>query len=89
VPELRGLTGKDAAVADFFNKEDNVQLLYQDITGFLDRWLPKFIEDNRLYLTVAIGCTGGQHRSVFLIDKLAQHFKSSAVNVIHRHRELL
>ena len=89
VPELRGLTGKDPAVADFFNKEENVQLLYQDITGFLDRWLPKFIDDNRLYLTVAIGCTGGQHRSVFLIDKLAQHFKSSAVNVIHRHRELL
>ncbi|MBT3335099.1 MAG: RNase adapter RapZ [Methylococcales bacterium] len=89
VPELRGFTGKDAAVVDFFNNEEDVQLFYKDITGFLDRWLPKFIADNRLYLTVAIGCTGGQHRSVFLIDKLAQYFKSSAMNVIHRHRELL
>ena len=89
VPELRGFTGKDVAVVDFFNNEEDMQLFYKDITGFLDRWLPKFIADNRLYLTVAIGCTGGQHRSVFLIDKLAQYFKSPAMNVIHRHRELL
>lgn len=88
VPELRGLTGKDKPVADFLHDEGDVLDMFNDISAFLDRWVPRFEEDNRSYLTIAIGCTGGQHRSVFLVDKLAKRFKVQALNVIVRHREL-
>jgi RNase adapter protein RapZ len=88
VPELRGLTGKDQPVIDFLQYESAVQDMFNDIGQFLDRWVPRFEEDNRSYLTIAIGCTGGQHRSVFLVDKLAKKFKVQALNVIIRHREL-
>jgi len=87
-PELRGLTGKDQAVVDFLQSELIVSEFFQDISTFLERWIPRFEKENRSYLTVAIGCTGGQHRSVFLIDSLARHFQSKAFNVIVRHREL-
>ena len=86
--DLRGLTGKDQAVIDFLQDEDVVQQYFQDIRNFIERWAPKFEADNRSYLTVAIGCTGGQHRSVFLVDLLVKHFQQSAHNVIVRHREL-
>jgi UPF0042 nucleotide-binding protein len=61
--------------------------MYQDIRSFVEDWLPCFLADNRSYLTVAIGCTGGQHRSVYLAEKLARHFKSQQ-QVLLRHREL-
>jgi UPF0042 nucleotide-binding protein len=61
--------------------------MYTDIRDFVEEWLPGFVADNRSYLTVAIGCTGGQHRSVYLAEKLAQHFKSQQ-QVLLRHREL-
>ncbi|MGJ0490466.1 MULTISPECIES: RNase adapter RapZ [Methylobacter] len=88
IPELRGLTGKDQPVADFLKSESLVAEFFQDITDFLLRWIPRFEAEGRSYLTVAIGCTGGQHRSVYLVDSLAQHFKNSSMNVIVRHREL-
>jgi RNase adapter protein RapZ len=88
VPELRGFTGKDPLIIDFLNKEDLVIEFFQDIMMFLQRWLPRFEAEGRSYLTVAIGCTGGQHRSVYLVDALAKQFKSPSLNVIIRHREL-
>ncbi|MDD2724077.1 MAG: RNase adapter RapZ [Methylovulum sp.] len=88
IPELRGLTGKDQAVIGFLHEHPLVIELFQDITGFLERWIPRFEAEGRTYLTVAIGCTGGQHRSVYLVDSLVKQFKNSYFNVIVRHREL-
>ncbi len=88
VPELRELTGQDQAVADFLQGHSLVKEFFQDISGFLERWIPRFEAEGRTYLTVAIGCTGGQHRSVFLVDALAKQLKNSYFNVIVRHREL-
>ena len=88
VPELRALTGKDQPVVDFLEEQPLVAEFFQDITGFLERWIPRFEAEGRSYLTVAIGCTGGQHRSVYLVGLLIKHFKSPLVNVIVRHREL-
>ena len=88
IPELRGLTGKDDQVIDFLDKQEHAAELFKDITGFLERWIPRFEAEGRSYLTVAIGCTGGQHRSVYLVDALVRQFKDPALNVIVRHREL-
>lgn len=84
---LRPLTGRDAAVIDFLEHTPGAQNMFNDITGFLQRWLPHFIADNRSYFTVAIGCTGGQHRSVYLAEKLARQFESQH-QVLIRHRQL-
>jgi len=84
---LRPLTGRDTAVIKFLDSTPSVQDMYDDIRDFLDRWLPGFVADNRSYLTVAIGCTGGQHRSVYLAEKLADHF-GPRQQVLVRHREL-
>lgn len=84
---LRPLTGRDQAVVEFLQADAQVQLMISDIRGFLENWLPSFVRDNRSYLTVAIGCTGGQHRSVYLAEVLARHF-ASQINVLVRHREL-
>lgn len=86
--KLRGFTGKDRPIEDFLRKSDSAQELFQDICAFLERWVPRFDIDNRSYLTVGIGCTGGQHRSVYLVEMLVKHFKKSDLNVIIRHREL-
>jgi UPF0042 nucleotide-binding protein len=86
-PVLRPLTGRDAPVIQFLDEIPLVQKMYEDIRSFVENWLPSFVADNRSYLTVAIGCTGGQHRSVYLTEKLAQHFKSQQ-QVLLRHREL-
>lgn len=88
IPELRGLTGQDQPVIDFLQHELLVDELFNDITQFLQRWIPRFEAEGRSYLTVAIGCTGGQHRSVYLADTLAKQFTSPLLNVIVRHREL-
>jgi UPF0042 nucleotide-binding protein len=88
VPELRGLTGKDQAVADFLEDDPLVQDFLQDICSFLGRWVPRFEQENRSYLTIAIGCTGGQHRSVFLVDALVKYFHAENYQVIVRHREM-
>ena len=85
---LRALTGLDEAVIKFLNSKNEVQEMYGDISQFLQKWLPKYEGNNRSYITVAIGCTGGQHRSVYLCEKFANEFVESIRNVQVRHREL-
>lgn len=87
-PALRVYTGKDEAIIKFLEKEQIVQDMQNDISQFIHRWLPSFVEANRSYLTVAIGCTGGQHRSVYLVEQLAKIFKQHDGLVQIRHREL-
>jgi RNase adapter protein RapZ len=84
-PKLRPLTGKDQAVIAFLESIPDVQEMLNDIERFLARWLPDFVRDNRRSLTIAIGCTGGQHRSVYFAEQLAAHFgKTQQVQVRHR-----
>ncbi|RST51823.1 RNase adapter RapZ [Variovorax sp. MHTC-1] len=87
VPALRPLTGRDAAVIDWLREHDDVARMYSDIEQFLDRWLDALARDHRSYVTVAIGCTGGQHRSVFLVEQLARGFGARWA-ALKRHREL-
>jgi len=84
---LRPLTGRDTPVIEFLEQTETAQQMYGDIRDYIERWLPCFIADNRSYLTVAIGCTGGQHRSVYFVEKLARHFEVQQ-QVLVRHREL-
>jgi UPF0042 nucleotide-binding protein len=86
-PVLRPQTGKDQAVCDFLASQPEVQRMQADIARFVGDWLPCYVADNRSYLTVAIGCTGGQHRSVYLAECLKQHFEGKA-RVLVRHRTL-
>jgi UPF0042 nucleotide-binding protein len=86
-PNLRHLTGRDAPVIAFLERDATAQAMYGDIRAYLERWLPCFIRDNRSYVTVALGCTGGQHRSVYFAEKLADAFRGE-VQVMVRHREL-
>lgn len=86
-PALKSLTGRDAPVAAFLRTQADVLRMQQEITTFLSAWLPNMERDHRSYVTVAIGCTGGQHRSVYLVEQLAQHFSSDWVT-LRRHREL-
>ena len=84
---LRPLTGRDEPVIHFLDALPEVGELMGDIRKFVEKWLPSFKNDNRSYLTVAIGCTGGQHRSVYFVEHLAAHFQEAA-RVLKRHREL-
>jgi len=86
-PALRDLTGRDDKVQDFLKDHATVTDMMHDIRNYVEKWLPCFVLDNRSYLTVAIGCTGGQHRSVFLVEQLSQYFKDKQ-KVLTRHREL-
>jgi len=88
VPELNPLTGRDAPVIRFLETDPLVQEMEGDLTGYLERWLPRFEADQRTYLTVAIGCTGGQHRSVYMVERLGAHFRGRFADVLVRHREL-
>ncbi len=85
--DLRPLTGRDAPVADFLARDAQVTAMWADICGFLERWVPVYVADNRAYLTVALGCTGGQHRSVWFVETLAAHF-GAQYQVLSRHRNL-
>lgn len=87
VDALRPLTGRDQPVQDFIEASPNAMALLADIRGFVENWLPCFIRDHRAYLTVAIGCTGGQHRSVYFAEILAAAFRERE-QVLVRHREL-
>ena len=84
---LRPLTGQDLPVQLFLKDQPEAQDMLADINQFIEKWLPSFKRDNRSYLTICIGCTGGQHRSVYMVEKLAQRFKDSE-QVVVRHREL-
>ena len=87
-PILKPLTGKDAAVAQFLENTPAAIEMLGDIQHYIEKWLPSFDHDNRSYLTVAVGCTGGQHRSVYFVEQLSQYFKKYPQKVIVRHREL-
>jgi UPF0042 nucleotide-binding protein len=87
-PELREFTGRDANVQAFLEEQASVHDMLKDIRDYIEKWLPCFVMDNRGYLTVAIGCTGGQHRSVYFVEKLSQYFMNKQQKVLTRHREL-
>ena len=87
-PKLRKLTGLDQGVIDFLRDDEDVKQMITDITDYLSRWLPRFSAANRSYTTVSIGCTGGQHRSVYIADALHKHFCNQFNVVQVRHREL-
>lgn len=87
VPELRPLTGLDAPVAEYLAASGDVREMIDDIARFLAKWLPSYEAQNRHYLTIAIGCTGGQHRSVYVANTLGECFRDKAITVV-RHRNL-
>jgi UPF0042 nucleotide-binding protein len=86
-PTLRALNGRDQPVVDYLQSQADVGLMLQHITQFLENWLDAMARDHRSYVTVAIGCTGGQHRSVYLVERLAQHFSEHWIT-LKRHREM-
>ncbi len=86
--ELRGLTGRDSEVSDFLDAQPAFIAMHDDILAFLKRWIPEYIDVHRSYLTVAVGCTGGQHRSVYMADKLAAALRDVHEPVLTRHNEL-
>jgi UPF0042 nucleotide-binding protein len=85
---LRPLTGLDSEVQTYLEQQKSVGKMLDDLKQFLDTWLPQFESESRSYMTVAIGCTGGQHRSVFLAENLGRHYSYKRENVIIRHRDL-
>ncbi|MDV7209663.1 UPF0042 nucleotide-binding protein [Azotobacter beijerinckii] len=87
-PDLRDFSGLDRPVADYLAAQPDVEEMYQDTLAYLQKWLPRFAANNRAYVTIAIGCTGGHHRSVYLADRLGQTLKQSLKNVQVRHRDL-
>jgi len=87
-PHLRLFSGRDQEVIDFLQDEDSVQSMYDDIRLFLEKWIIAFKAENRSYITIALGCTGGQHRSVYLVERLADYFSQRDDQVLIRHREL-
>jgi len=96
-PELRKHTGQEKPIKDFLEEQPEVEKMFTDIRDFVARWLPAFESENRAYLTVSIGCTGGRHRSVYLTERLSEHFSNERLsehfsngrgNVSKRHRQL-
>jgi UPF0042 nucleotide-binding protein len=87
-PELRRFTGRDEPVATYLAGHDTVNRYVEQLIEFLEEWVPAFERENRSYLTVAFGCTGGQHRSVYVAERLAEHFRGTREHVSVRHREL-
>lgn len=87
-PALRRYTGLDEPVIAFLDKQTDVQKMINSICEFLEKWLPAFNAEQRAYITVGIGCTGGQHRSVFIAERLARHFAAHDFRTLVRHREL-
>ena len=85
---LRQYTGKDEPIIEFLLKESSVMQMLYDLKYFLEKWIPRFEMDNRSYLTIACGCTGGHHRSVFIAEQLAKNFVQEERQVIIRHRDL-
>ena len=84
-PQLRPLTGLDAPVIAYLAASRRVREMTEDIAAFIEKWLPSYVQDTRHYVTVAIGCTGGQHRSVYVVEQLVQRF-AGAERVLARHR---
>lgn len=86
--DLRKYSGKDEPIIDFLLKQDSAKEMLSDLEHFLNRWIPQFEADSRSYLSIAFGCTGGHHRSVFITEQLATVFNNSDRQVIIRHRDL-
>lgn len=87
-PALRPHTGLDKPVIRFLDDNKEAEALIKDIREFLERWLPRYEAEQRSYITVGIGCTGGRHRSVYIVEKLARHFRKRRASVLTHHREL-
>ncbi len=86
--ELRQFTGLDEPVVRFLEQNPDVRSMFDEICRFLEKWLPHFEREDRTYLTIAVGCTGGQHRSVYLVHRLAEYFANKGLKTQVRHREL-
>ena len=86
--ELRKYSGRDREVVEFLKSRPAPMEMLEELKAFLDKWLPRFEEENRSYLCVAVGCTGGHHRSVFIVEQLGRHFQDRGRHVIIRHRDL-
>ena len=87
-PGLRPLSGLHQEVIGYLEAQPLVNEMFTDISDLMERWIPRFADNDRVYLTVGIGCTGGQHRSVYMAQRLGQHFASEFEHVLVRHREL-
>jgi len=87
-PSLRHHSGLEKPVVEYMEKHDDVHEMFDAINRFLQTWLPRFEREDRTYVTVALGCTGGVHRSVYLINRLAMHFAGLGFKTQIRHREL-
>ncbi|HLV17725.1 MAG TPA: RNase adapter RapZ [Pseudomonas sp.] len=87
-PELRDFSGLDAPVIEYLAAQPEAEEMFQDIAAYLQKWLPRFAASNRSYVTIAVGCTGGQHRSVYLAERLGATLKAQFKNVQVRHRDL-
>jgi len=85
---LRKLNGHDEKVVAFLDSQPAVGAMLESLRGFLDKWIPAFEHDNRAYLTVAVGCTGGNHRSVYVVERLAAHFRDGGGGILVRHRDI-
>jgi UPF0042 nucleotide-binding protein len=86
--QLRDFTGRDPAVIDFLEQQPQVIAMHTQLMRFLDEWIPEFAQASHSYLTIAIGCTGGKHRSVYLTEQLGRHFRNNYPNLVIRHRDL-
>lgn len=86
--ELRPYNGTDPQIKDYLDAQPMVNEMYNDIAGYLENWIPKFEANSRVYMTVGLGCTGGQHRSVYFAQRLGEHFSGAFENVLVRHRDL-
>lgn len=87
-PDLRPFSGKDQKIRDYLDAAPDVQEMYQDIYQFLHKWLPRYAAGERSYMTIAIGCTGGHHRSVYIAERLVQELGVDTPNILIRHRDL-
>lgn len=87
-PDLRPFSGKDQKIRDYLDAAPDVQEMYQDIYQFLHKWLPRYAAGERSYMTIAIGCTGGHHRSVYITERLVQELSVDTPNILIRHRDL-
>ncbi|MGB1110201.1 MAG: RNase adapter RapZ, partial [Gammaproteobacteria bacterium] len=87
-PSLRPLTGRDPEVVEFLEAQESVITMHHQIDAFLSTWIPQFVADNRNYLNVSIGCTGGQHRSVYMVESLGRDLADRVPELTIRHREL-
>ena len=86
--DLRHLSGKDAEVVEYLSAQSDVNEIFDDIFAYLNKWLPRFAASNRSYVTIAIGCTGGHHRSVYLAERLCTALRPGLKNIQVRHRDL-